>query len=179
MPTISDGLPPFDPCDINCQTYTNDVIYTINTSSTGATNVEDFTTNTGSRYVRPFGLSRKLVIGVPTVKSATTVDGVYYLNTFLNSTVPFSGSSSPYTQIPSLSAVTCNNFTSIGQQSLSWRSVYTYTYRVELTDQNNVKSFRILASPIVNGTINNIYSDVVATVINGVLQLPTNPLYTF
>ena len=50
---------------------------------------------------------------------------------------------------------------------------------VELTDPNNVKSFRILAAPIVNGVPSNIFSDVVATVINGVLQLPTNPLYTF
>jgi hypothetical protein len=178
MPTISNGLPPFNSCDINCQTYTNDVIYTINASSTGATNVEDFTTNTGSRYVRPFGLSRKLVIGVPTVKSATTVDGVYYLNTFLNSTVPFSGNSSPYTQIPSLSAVTCNNFASVGELSGSWRNVYTYTYRVELTDQNNVKSFRILASPIVNGARSGTYSVVVATVDNGSLTY-ANPSYTF
>ena len=178
MPTISDGLPPFDPCDLNCQTYTDNIVSSINQSSTGATNVEDFTTNTGSKYVRPFGQSRKLSIGVPTVKSATTVDGVYYLNTFLNSTVPFSGSSSPYTQIPSLSAVTCNNFASIGQLSGSWQTVYTYSYKVELTDQTNVKSFRILASPIVNGTINGIYSDVVATVDDGSLMY-ANPSYTF
>jgi hypothetical protein len=179
MPTISDGLPPFDPCDINCQAYTDNIVSTINQSSTGATNVEDFTTNTGSKYVRPFGQSRRLSLGVPTVNSATTVNGVYYLNTFLNSTIPFSGSSSPYTRIPSLSAVTCNNFTSIGQLSGSWQSVYTYDYKIELTDSNNVKSFRILAAPIVNGVSSNIFSDVVATVINGVLQLPTNPLYTF
>ena len=178
MPTISDGLPPFDPCDINCQTYTYDVVSTINQSSTGATNVEDFTTNTGSKYVRPFGQSRRLSIGVPTVKSATTVDGVYYLNTFLNSTVPFSGSSSPYTQLPSLSAVTCNNFTSIGTSAGSWQTVYVYNYRVELTDQTNVKSFRILASPIINGVTSNIFSDVVATVNNGSLTY-SNPLYTF
>lgn len=178
MPTISDGLPPFDPCDINCQSYTDNVVSTINQSSTGATNVEDFTTNTGSKYVRPFGQSRRLSIGVPTVKSATTVDGVYYLNTFLNSTVPFSGSSSPYTQIPSLSAVTCNNFASIGQLSGSWQSVYVYNYRVELTDQTNVKSFRILASPIINGVTSNIFSDVVATVDDGSLTY-ANPLYTF
>jgi hypothetical protein len=178
MPTISDGLPPFDPCDINCQTYTDNIVSTINQSSTGATNVEDFTTNTGSKYVRPFGQSRRLSIGVPTVKSATTVDGAYYLNTSLNSTVPFSGSSSPYTQIPSLSAVTCNNFTSIGQLSGSWQTVYIYNYRVELTDPNNVKSFRILANPIINGVTSGAYSDVVATVNDGSLTY-ANPSYTF
>ena len=180
MPTISNGLPPFDPCDINCQYYVDTYFpLFINGSSTGATNVENFTTNTGSKYVKPFGSSLQFVEVPPTVVSASTIEGYYYLNNYLNSTVPFSGSSSPYTQIPSLSALTCNNFTSIGTSAGSYQSVYVYSYRVELTDPNNVKSFRILASPIVNGVFSGAYSDVVATVINGVLQLPTNPLYTF
>jgi hypothetical protein len=181
MPTISDGLPPFDPCDISCQTIINDIIRNVNVSSTGVTNIEDFTTNTGSKYVRPFGASLYFVENPPTVVSASTLHGFYWLNNYLNSTVPFSGSSSPYTQIPSLSALTCNNFTSIGTSSGGGiqQFVSVYHYRVELTDPNNVKSFRILASPIVNGVSNSVFSDVVATVINGVLQLPTNPLYTF
>ena len=179
MPTISNGLPPFDPCDQNCQYYISDyIIPNINSSSTGATNVEDFTTNTGSKYVKPFGSSLKFIENPPTVVSATTLDGLYYLNNYLNSTVPFSGSSSPYTQLPSLSAVTCNNFTSIGTSAGSWQTVYVYNYRVELTDQTNVKSFRILASPIINGVTSNIFSDVVATVNNGSLTY-SNPLYTF
>jgi hypothetical protein len=182
MPTISNGLPPFDPCDLNCEYYVNTYFPTfINGSSTGVTNVENFTTNTGSKYVRPFGASLKFTVQPPTVVSGSTNHGYYYLNNFLNSTVPFSGSSSPYTQIPSLSALTCNNFTSIGQSGGGGiqQFVSVYHYRVELTDPNNVKSFRILAAPIVNGVSSNIFSDVVATVINGVLQLPTNPLYTF
>jgi hypothetical protein len=180
MPTISNGLPPFDPCDIDCQYYVNTYIPTnINGSSTGVTNVENFTTNTGSKYVRPFGSSLQFTVQPPSVASGSTNQGYYYLNNFLNSTVPFSGSSSPYTQIPSLSALTCNNFTSIGTSGGIQQFVSVYHYRVELTDPNNVKSFRILAAPIVNGVSSNIFSDVVATVINGVLQLPTNPLYTF
>jgi hypothetical protein len=179
MPTISNGITPFDPCDINCQGSINNIITTVNNSSTGATNVEDFTTNTGSKYIVPFGVTRYFVENLPVVISGNTIQGVYYLNNYLNSTIPFSGNSSPYTQIPSLSALTCNNFTSIGVSYTSVQFVYVYNYRVELTDPNNVKSFRILASPIVNGAPSNIFSDVVATVINGVLQLPTNPLYTF
>jgi hypothetical protein len=179
MPTISNGLPPFDPCDINCQYYIdNYFIPNINISSTGITNVEDFISNTGSKYVKPFGSSLKFIENPPTVVSASTSQGSYYLNNYLNSTVPFSGSSSPYTQIPSLSALTCNNFTSIGTSAGSFQSVYVYNYKVELTDQNNVKSFRILASPIVNGISTNIFSDVVATVVNGSLTY-ANPSYTF
>lgn len=179
MPTISNGLPPFDPCDISCQYYVNDYFPPfINSSSTGATNVQDFTTNTGSKYVKPFGSSLKFVENPPTVVSATTFTGYYNLNNYFNSTIPFSGSSSPYTQIPSLSALTCNNFTSIGVSSGSHQTIYVYYYKVELTDPNNVKSFRILASPIVNGVVSGTYSDVVATVVNGSLTY-ANPSYTF
>ena len=180
MPTISNGLPPFDPCDINCEYYVNTYFPTfINGSSTGATNVENFTTNTGSKYVRPFGATLKFVENPPTVVSASTIEGGYILNNYLNSTIPFSGSSSPYTQIPSLSALTCNNFTSIGTSNVGYQRAYVYLYRVELTDPNNVKSFRILASPIVNGVASFILSDVVVTVVNGSIIGTPNPLYTF
>jgi hypothetical protein len=179
MPTISNGLPPFDPCEINCQSYIdNYFIPSINISSTGITNVEDFISNTGSKYVKPFPTSLKFVENPPSVVSASTIQGYYYLNNYLNSTVPFSGSSSPYTQIPSLSALTCNNFTSIGTLNGSYQFVYVYNYRIELTDSNDVKSFRILATPIVNGVSSNIFSDVVATVGNGSLTY-ANPSYTF
>ena len=178
MPTISDGIAPFDPCDINCQGSIDNIVSTVNNSSTGATNVEDFTTNTGSKYIVPFGVTRYFVESLPVVISGNTIQGVYYLNNYLNSTIPFSGNSSPYTQIPSLSALTCNNFTSIGVSYTSVQFVYVYNYRVELTDPNNVKSFRILASPIVNGAPSNVFSDVVATVNNGSLTY-ANPSYTF
>lgn len=180
MPTISDSIGPFNPCDSRCQSSVDDIISSINNSSTGATNIENFISNTGSKYVKPFGVSTRLVKPPAEVDDLAFIQGYYYLNNNLNSTVPFSGSSSPYTQIPSLSALTCNNFTSVGQLfGGGYQFVYVYNYKVELTDSNNVKSFRILASPIVNGVSNNIFSDVVATVINGVLQLPTNPSYTF
>jgi hypothetical protein len=179
MPTISDGLPPFDPCEIYCQTYVDSIIDNINSSSTGVTNVTAFTSNTGSKYVKPFGVANGVTPIIPTAASASTVEGQYWLSNYLNSTVPFSGSNSPYTQLPSLSALTCNDFTSIGESSDSSQHIFTYYYKIELTDVSNIKSFRILAKPISNGIPSNNFSDVVATVINGVLQLPTNPLYTF
>lgn len=178
MPTISDGIAPFDPCEIYCQGNIDNIVTTVNNSSTGATNVEDFTSNTGSKYVVPFGVTRYFVESPPVTNSASTIQGVYYLNNYLNTTVPFSGSSSPYTQIPSLSAVTCNNFTSIGVSYTQVQFVYIYNYKVELTDPNNAKSFRILATPIVNGVPSGIFSDVVATVVNGSLTY-ANPSYTF
>ena len=181
MPTISYALPPFDPCDTNCLYYSKDYIVPfVNISSTGITNVQDFTTNTGSKYVKPFGSSLKFIEIPPTVVSASTIQGYYYLNNYFNSTIPFSGSSSPYTQLPSLSALTCNNFTSIGLSvgGGGYQLAYAYYYKVELTDSNNVKSFRILATPIVNGVASNVFSDVVATVNNGSLTY-ANPSYTF
>jgi hypothetical protein len=53
-----------------------------------------------------------------------------------------------------------------------------YYYDIKLTDPLNVESYQILARPIINGVYSLTY-DTVATVINGVLQLPTNPLYTY
>lgn len=179
MPTISYSLPPYDPCEINCQYYSKDTIVgNVNFSSTGITNVENFTTNRGSKYQKPFATVVRFVENPPTVVSATTMQGYYFLNNYLNSTVPFSGSSSPYTQLPSLSALTCNNFTSIGESSPSRQYVFVYNYKIELTDPNNVKTFRILAAPIVNGVTSNVFSDVVATVVNGSLTY-SNPTYTF
>ena len=178
MPTISDGIAPFDPCDLNCQGSIDNIVTTVNNSSTGTTNINNFTSNTGSKYTIPFGVTRYFVENPPTVNSGATIQGVYYLNNYLNATVPFSGSSSPYTRIPSLSALTCNNFTSIGISYTSVQFVYVYNYKVELTDPNNVKSFRILADPIVNGVNSGTYSNVAATVINGSLTY-ANPAYTF
>jgi hypothetical protein len=55
-----------------------------------------------------------------------------------------------------------------------------WNYKVTITNPPNLTSFTITANPIVNGVITTTnFPDTVATVINGVLQLPTNPLYTF
>jgi len=180
MPTISNQLPPFV-CALNCELWMNFILNGINSSSTGTTNLENFTTNTGSKYVQPFGQAA-LFIQILGSSTAHTIGGGYFLNNSLNSTVPFSGNSSPYTQIPSLSALTCNNFTNKGilQGNLNnnWQAVGVYEYRVVLTDPSDVRSFDILARPIVNGVPFSAFSETAATVVGGTLTY-TNPLYTF
>jgi len=180
MPTISNGLPPYNPCDIACQSTLDGIISTINNSSTGTTFNTLRTTNTGSRYQKPFSNVFVFIVNPPSSETSAAIQGVYYLNNNLNTTLPFSGSSSPYTSIPSLSALTCNNFTSKGDGYTSFQQVWLYDYSITLTDSNNIKSYTIKANPIVNGTrtVTN-YPDTVVTVVNGSIVGIPNPLYTF
>lgn len=179
MPTITNGMPPYNLCDTSCQSYHDGAINDINNSSTGTTNVTAFTSNTGSRYLDPFGRVFIYYQNAPIVASAATAYGYFMYSDWLNTTMPFSGNTLPYTPIPTLSASTCNNYTSAGT-NVSWgaRQMFMYYYDIKLTDPLNVESYQILARPIINGVYSLTY-DTVATVINGVLQLPTNPLYTY
>jgi hypothetical protein len=180
MPTITNGMPPYDPCDINCQVNHNQMITTINGSSTGSTNIiTSMTSNTGSRYLDPFGSVYYYIENPPTIVSADTINGFFDINDWLNITMPFSGNTSPFTPIPSLSASTCNNYLSAGNpQGIGTRRMYMYSYQVILTDPGNIKSYQILAKPIINGVQSSTFSDTVATVVNGSLTY-ANPLYTF
>ena len=179
MPTISNSLPPYNVCDINCQSSVDAIVSTINNSSTGVTNVTTFTSNTGSKYNLPFYDVMRFVQNPVESLSGYTSEGFYRFNNDYNLTIPFSGNTLPYTQIPSLSALTCNNFTSKGTNYGNFTQINIYNYRVELTDSNNVKSFQIKANPIVNGVITPTnFPDIAVTVVNGVTTY-TNPLYTF
>jgi len=172
-------MPPYNSCDENCQSYHNGMITTINNSSTGSTNVTAFTSNTGARYLDPFALSYIYYQNAPQSSSASTSYGFFIVNDWLNTTIPFSGNTLPYTPITSLSASTCYSYLSSGVDNGNGaRLMYLYYYEIRLTDPLNVESYQILARPIINGVYSLTY-DTVATVINGVLQLPTNPLYTF
>ena len=181
MPTITNGMPPYNSCDEGCQSQHDYIITTINNSSTGSTNViNSMVSNTGARYLDPFPLAYIYYQNVPQSSTATTNYGFFIVNDWLNTTIPFSGNTLPYTPIPSLSASTCYSYLSSGSNFGSGaRGMYLYNYRVILTDPGNIKSYQILANPIINGVPSGTYSDTVATVINGVLQLPTNPAYTF
>lgn len=180
MPTITNGMPPYNSCDESCQNEHNSMITTINNSSTGSTNVTAFTSNTGSRYLDPFALSYIYYQNAPQSVTASTNYGFFIVNDWVNTTIPFSGNTLPYTPITSLSASTCYSYLSSGVDfGNGARGMYLYNYQVILTDPGNVKSYQILANPIINGVSSGAYSDTVATVINGVLQLPTNPLYTY
>jgi len=179
MPTIQNNLN-FTVCDVNCDTTINSMISTINSASTGTTNNRVLTNNTGSRYTDPVSIYWSF--GQTTSNNPTgVISGYYYINNSLNSTIPFSGSSSPYTQIPSLSAQTCNFSTKgITQNSgnqFQQQLIYVYDYQITQGGTNN--TYTIKANPIVNGaTTSTTYPDTVATVVNGVVTY-ANPLYTF
>jgi hypothetical protein len=171
MPTIQNNMN-FTSCDIDCSFYTQEIVNDINTSSTGTTNNRVFTNNTGSRYNDPVNTYYYLL---QSAGGSTTsiIQGFYVINNSLNSTLPFSGSSSPYTPIPALSSQTCD-FSSRGDTS---GLIYVYDYLV--TQGGTANTYTITANPIVNGvrTTTN-YPDTAATIVNGVVTY-ANPLYTF
>jgi hypothetical protein len=179
MPTISKNIS-FTSCELYCDNYANQVVNGINISSTGSTNNESFSSTTGSRYTQ----STTTIIWSITqtsldVASGNTNMGIYYFGDYTNVTIPFSGSGVSYTPIPSLSAQTCD-MTGIGQASYEpgLREIYIYNYRTVFPDTNDLTSYTIKTSPIVNGVSNNSYSVDVITVVNNVVTY-SNPLYTF
>lgn len=103
-------------------------------------------------------------------------------NTF-GSTIPFSGSSSPYTLIPPLSSQTCD-FTSKGTTFNSgtaqqYQDVLVFDYRLDITSPPDLTSYTIKANPIVNGVrTSTTYPDTAVTVLSGSITY-SNPLYTF
>jgi hypothetical protein len=179
MPTISKNMS-FGSCDINCNDSIDRVVNEVNISSTGSTNNESFSSTTGSRYTQStttliYTMSQNSYNGV----TGGTSPGIYYFSDYTNVTIPFSGSGVSYTPIPSLSAQTCD-MTGIGQASYDpgLREIYIYDYRTNFPDTNDLTSYSIKASPIVNGVSNNSYSVDVITVVNNVVTY-SNPLYTF
>lgn len=179
MPTIQNNLN-YTSCDVGCSDTTNFIVNQINSSSTGTTNNRVLTNNTGSRYTEPVSIYWYLSQSTSNNITAS-VEGVYAINNSLNSTLPFSGSSSPYTPIPALSSQTCD-FSSKGitvypDTGAQTQIIYLYDYLITQGGTNN--TYTITANPIVNGakTSTN-YPDTVATVVNGTLTY-TNPLYTF
>ena len=179
MPTIQNDLN-FTTCDVNCSSSSQSIVNGINTSSTGTTNNRTFTNNTGSRYSDPVSEYWQLS---KTISNNLTgiVNGTYEFNNSLNSTIPFSGNSSPYTPITSLSAQTCD-FSSKGialnpNTAFQFQLIYVYDYQITQGNVNN--TYTITANPIVNGVITSTnYPDTVATIVNGIVTY-ANPLYTF
>lgn len=179
MPTIQNNLN-YTSCDVGCSSSVLFIVNDINTSSTGTTNNRVLTNNTGSRYTDPVSIYWYLSQNTSNNTTAT-VGGNYSINNSLNSTLPFSGSSSPYTPIPALSSQTCD-FSSKGitqnpNTGSETQLIYVYDYLVTQGGTNN--TYTITVNPIVNGvrTTTN-YPDTVATVDNGVVTY-SNPLYTF
>jgi hypothetical protein len=180
MPTIQNNLPPFTNCEVNCVTSLTSFINAVNNDSTGTTNNRVFTNNVGSRYTLPasrYGVFQKSVSNSPT----GSISGYYSMNNSLNTTMPFSGSSSPYVQIPALSSQTCD-FSSKGQTinpNSGFQSQDIFIYDYQIIQGNTLNTYTIKANPIVNGVrTSTTYPDTAVTVVNGVVT-SSNPLYTF
>lgn len=179
MPTIQNNMN-YTNCDVGCSSSVNIIVNEINISSTGTTNNRILTNNTGSRYTDPVSIYWSLNQST-TSNTTGVINGVYEFNNSLNSTLPFSGNSSPYIPIPSLSSQTCD-FSSIGitinpNNQFQTQLIYVYDYLV--TQGGTSNTYTIKANPIVNGarTSTN-YPDTAVTVVNGTITY-TNPLYTF
>jgi hypothetical protein len=179
MPTIQNNLN-YTSCDVGCSSSTNFIVNEINSSSTGTTNNRVLTNNTGSRYTDPVSIYWYLTQSTSNNTTGSVV-GDYSFNNSFNSTLPFSGSSSPYTPIPALSSQTCDfsykGITTNPNTQYQTQLIYVYDYQVTQGVVNN--TYTISANPIVNGvrTATN-YPDTVATVENGLLTY-ANPSYTF
>lgn len=182
MTTITNQMS-FDTCDQGCAGSLTGIVNEINLSSTGTTNNTLKITNSGSKYTDPFFQSWGITYNVNPGNYSNTITGIYRMYNTFNSTIPFSGSSSPYVQIPALSSQTCD-FSSKGTtinpgNAQQYQQVYVYDYKLEITSPPDLTSYTIKANPIVNGvrTATN-YPDIAVTVSSGSITY-TNPLYTF
>jgi len=173
MPTIQGGLLTFSECELFCTSRLSAMVNTINISSTGTTNNISFTNNKGSRFITPFNFLNTFSIATRQALSGT-VGGGYSSDERLNRTLPVSGNT--YSIIPSLTGFTCDisdkgEITSIG------RVVRTSSYRVNLTDPNNLRSFEIRANEIINGALQTTnYPILVLTYVDGVITF-SDPNY--
>jgi len=185
MQTITNQLPSFSNCEQNCNSSITNFVNYVNGQSTGTGNNTNGyrITNTGSRYTNPFSYYYQFTYTVSGAAYSGYSQGVFIINNSLNSTVPFSGSSYPYIQIPSLSAQTCN-FSSVGETfypNLENQGQYIFVYDnvLVITNPPNLTSFQIKSNIIVNGarTTTN-YPVTAVTVVNGVVTT-FNPGYAF
>jgi hypothetical protein len=182
MPTITNQMS-FGTCEQNCTGNVNNAVNEINNSSIITTNNTIKETNTGSKYTDPFFQTWFVTYSVNPGSYSNTFVGLYRMFNTFNSTIPFSGSSSPYIQIPALSSQTCD-FSSKGTTFNSgnpqeFQQVYVYDYKLDITNPPDLTSFTISANPISNGirTTTN-YPDNAVTVVNGVVT-SFNPSYAF
>jgi hypothetical protein len=182
MPIITNELS-FGTCEQGCTSSVNSVVNEINNSSTATSNNIIKITNTSSKYTDPFFQYWFVNYSVNAPTNSGTFLGLYRMYNTFDSTIPFSGSSSPYTLIPPLSSQTCD-FTSKGTTfnsgtALQYQDVFVFDYRLDITSPPNLTSYTINANPIVNGVrTSTTYPDTAVTVVNGTVTY-SNPLYTF
>lgn len=138
MPTVSDNVSStFIPCYVGCSSYLNNYLTTINGSSTATTNNATYTTTVGAKYSNPFIWNSFYRSVNPPYNQYQRAGYIPSLGA-RNNTIPMSGVSN--TQIPSLSALTCNTVI---------QPTYKYAYNVVL--ESNYTDFKIYTAPITGG----------------------------
>lgn len=186
MPTITNSTVPYSSCEVGCNTAVDSFVAAVNLQSTGTTNntAGYRISDTGSRYISPFGAVQFVSYNVSTAKySGYTSPAYMRINNSLNSTVPFSGNSAPYVQIPSLSSQTCD-FSSVGQlinsgTQAQGKDIYIYDYKLVILNPPDLTAFSIKANTIVNGLITSTGYPVTALTYSGGTVTYFDPAYTF
>ena len=186
MPTITNSMAPFGPCDVGCDGAPNTIVTAVNLESTGTSNntAGFLISNTGSRYQAPFYQNQYVNYSVQLAKySGSTSPGLLVINNSLNSTVPFSGNSAPYVQIPSLSSQTCD-FSSVGEivntgTQSQRKNIYVYDYKLVILNPPDLTAFSIKANTIANGVITSANYPVTALTYSGGTVTYFDPDYTF
>lgn len=160
MPTVADNVSgDLIPCYVGCSSYLNSYLTTVNNSSTATTNNATYTTTVGAKYLNPYRWT-SFYRSVNAPYNQWQRAGYIPSLGARNNTIPMSGVSN--TQIPSLSALTCNTVI---------QPTYKYAFNVIL--EPNYTDFKIYASPITSGlpsgypSIN--YSQHVLTYVGGVV----------
>jgi hypothetical protein len=120
---------------------------------------------------------------VSTSKYSGGSPGYMTINNSLNSTVPFSGNSAPYVQIPSLSSQTCD-FSSVGQlinsgTQAQGKYIYIYDYKLVILNPPDLTAFSIKANTIVDGLITSTGYPVTALTYSGGTVTYYDPSYTY
>jgi hypothetical protein len=138
MPTVVDNVSSgFIPCYVGCSSYLTTYLTTVNGSSTATTNNATYTTTVGAKYLYPYRYGT-FYRNVNPPSNQMQREGYIPSLSARNNTIPMSGVSN--TQIPSLSALTCNTVIN---------PTYKYAFKVVL--EPNYTDFKIYAAPITGG----------------------------
>jgi hypothetical protein len=146
--TITDELN-YGECSPLCDFTIKNLVHFNNNSITASSSNYTAYTTTTSTYRYPFRILYRVSTSQPPLSSTTI--SLTSLTKYMNEMIPASGS--PLQPIPELSANTCDLSTiMVEYQGINYLS-FPYRYITTLTNPNDVRDFRIYASPI----IGNVY----------------------
>lgn len=152
--TITNGTS-FTDCDLECTSQINSRVSQVNNSSTGNTVFNgNYTLNSpfGKYFINP--IPTAVITRRPFISSsASTSPSFFETYNWYSNTLPFSGSSTSPTLLPSLSGTVCN-YTNTGfdfpAYNSNFKRNFKFIYQTRLTNPLNINDFDIWASPITN-----------------------------